>query len=52
VTYDEMKAIVLSFPGTEEGTSYGKPSFKAYGKFFTRLRESDQSLVLVGHPHR
>jgi hypothetical protein len=48
VTYDEMKAIVLGFPGTEEGTSYGKPSFKAYGKFFTRLRESDQSLVLSG----
>lgn len=48
MTYEEMRAIVLSFPGTEEGTSYGKPSFKAYGKFFTRLRESDRSLVLSG----
>jgi hypothetical protein len=48
MTYDEMKAIVLAFPGTEEGVSYGQPSFKAYGKFFTRLRGDDQSLVISG----
>lgn len=50
MTYDEMKAIVFSFPGAEEGTSYGYPSFKLNGKFFTRLRAEDQSLVLMDVP--
>jgi hypothetical protein len=47
VTADEMKAIVLAFPGAEEGTSYGSPSFKLNGKFFTRLRRDDASVVLM-----
>jgi hypothetical protein len=47
MTQDEMRAIVLSFPGVEEGMSYGSPAFKVNGKFFTRLRRDDQSLVLV-----
>ncbi|OHB29270.1 MAG: hypothetical protein A2790_12900 [Phenylobacterium sp. RIFCSPHIGHO2_01_FULL_69_31] len=47
MTHDEMKAIVLSFPGVEEGVSYGRPSFKLNGKFFTRLRAEDDSLVLM-----
>lgn len=47
MTADEMKAIVLSFPGCEEGVSYGRPSFKLNGKFFTRLRREDESVVLM-----
>jgi len=47
MTYDEVKAIVLGFPGAEEGTSYGAPSFLVNKKFFTRLRKEDQSLVLL-----
>ena len=47
MTPTEMREIVLSFPGAEEGLSYGQPSFKVNGKFFTRLRAEDQSLVLV-----
>ena len=47
MTPDEMKAIVMSFPGVEEGMSYGSPAFKLNGKFFTRLRRDDQSLVLM-----
>jgi len=47
MTADEMKAIVMSFPGAEEGVSYGRPSFKLNGKFFTRLRAEDDSLVLM-----
>ena len=43
----ELRRIVLSFPGTSEGTSYGKPSFLVLRKFFTRLRSEDNSLVLV-----
>ena len=39
MTEDEMREIVLGFPGVEEGTSYGRPSFKVNGKFLTRLRD-------------
>jgi hypothetical protein len=47
MTVDEMRAIILAFPGTEEGMSYGSPAFKVNGKFFTRLRREDASVVLV-----
>jgi hypothetical protein len=47
MTPEEMREIVLAFPGAEEGLSYGQPSFKVNGKFFTRLRREDDSLVLL-----
>ena len=47
MTPDEMRQIVLAFPGAEEGVSYGRPSFKVNGKFFTRLRAEDDSMVLL-----
>ena len=47
MTKDEMEAIVMAFPGTEKGMSYGHPSYKLNGKFFTRLRGQDQSLVIM-----
>jgi hypothetical protein len=43
----ELRRIALSFPTASEGTSYGKPSFLVAGKFFTRLRSEDDSLVLI-----
>ena len=51
MTADQMKAIVLAFPGAEEGMSYGSPSFKLNGKFFTRLRREDASVVLMDVSH-
>lgn len=51
MTPDEMREIVLAFPGAEEGASYGQPSFKVNGKFFTRLRREDQSVVLLEISH-
>jgi hypothetical protein len=47
VTPAELKRIALSFPGVEEGSSYGKPSFLLAKKFFTRLRSEDNSIVLI-----
>lgn len=47
MTKDEMRDIVLSFPLVEEGMSYGSPAFKVKGKFFTRLRKEDGSVVLM-----
>jgi len=46
MTYEELRAMALSFPETMEGRSYGKPSFMSFGKFLTRLRSEDNSLVL------
>ena len=48
MTPDEMREIILSFRGAEEGVSYGAPAYKVNGKFFTRLRREDQSVVLTG----
>jgi hypothetical protein len=48
MTEDEMREIILSFPGVEESKSYGKPAFKVNGKFLTRLRREDASVVLTG----
>ncbi|HEY2179090.1 MAG TPA: MmcQ/YjbR family DNA-binding protein [Caulobacteraceae bacterium] len=48
MTRDEVREICLSFPGAEEGTSYGRPSYLVNKKFFTRLRAEDDSLVLMG----
>lgn len=50
MTRDEMCEICLSFPGVEEGSSYGSPAFKVKGKFLTRLRREDDSVVLVDIP--
>ena len=47
MTWDEVVACGLKLPGVEVSTSYGTPSLKAYGKFLTRLRREDDSLVLI-----
>lgn len=47
MTWDDMCAIALSYPLVEEGTSYGTPGLKVKGKFLTRLRPEDNSVVLV-----
>jgi hypothetical protein len=47
MTAEEMDAIVMAFPMTEKGVSYGRPSYKVNGKFFTRLRREDESMVLM-----
>jgi hypothetical protein len=43
----DVEALILSFPEVERGTSYGYPSFKVAGKFFTRIRDEDDSVVLT-----
>lgn len=47
MTWEEVREIALSFPGVEEGTAYGTPAFRVRGKFLTRLRAEDASLVLL-----
>jgi hypothetical protein len=50
MTWDEVCEVALSLPGVEAGTSYGTPGFKVKGKFLTRLRPEDNSLVLTDVP--
>lgn len=38
--------VAMGFPHTELSTSYGQPAYKAFGKFLTRLRSEDDSVVL------
>lgn len=54
MTPSELHAMILTFPETQSGTSYGMPSWKAAGKFFTRLRAEDDSVVVYvdGLDHR
>jgi hypothetical protein len=48
VTFDTVRRIMMKFPGVEEGTSYGTPSFKVKGKFILRLREDGDLALKVG----
>lgn len=41
-----VRQIALSFPGVEEGTSYGTPGFRVRRKFLARLKEDGETLVL------
>lgn len=46
MTADEFAESVLALPGVERGSSYGEPSFKLAGKFFSRLRAEDGAAVI------
>jgi hypothetical protein len=46
MTYEEARSLVLSFPGVEEAKSYGTPGFRVKTKFFTRLHQAGDSLVI------
>ena len=48
MTEEDVRQIALSFPNVEEAIAYGRPAFKAFGKFLTRVRKEDDSIVLVG----
>ena len=48
MTPAEFRDIALSFPGVEEGASYGKPAFLVKGKFLTRVRKEDAAAVFTG----
>jgi hypothetical protein len=43
--WSSIVALAMDLPGVEEGLSYGLPSLKVKGKFFSRVR--DEGTVLV-----
>ena len=50
MTFDDLTALLLTWPHVEPSTSYGTPSFKVKGKLLTRLREDGDSLLIKGVP--
>jgi len=46
ITFEKLRQLALALPGVEEGTSYGTPAFRVKGKFFARLWEDGEVLVV------
>lgn len=46
VDIDTLRELAMALPGAEEGTSYGTLAFRVQKKFFVRLREDGESLVV------
>jgi hypothetical protein len=49
MTFEDVRKIALKFPHVEDGTSYGTAALKLKKKFFVRLKEDGDSLV-IGMP--
>jgi hypothetical protein len=45
--WEDVVAVGLGLPGVEVSTAYGAPALKVRGKFLTRLRPEDQSVVFL-----
>lgn len=43
---ETVRRLALTFPGVEEGPSYGTPGFRVRGKFMARLWEDGEVLVV------
>ena len=50
LTFADTKRMALAMPGVEEGISYGTPAFRVKGKFFCRLKEDGETLVMKVNP--
>ncbi len=48
MTYAAVEKMLLAWPGVELSSSYGRPSLKVKGKFFTWVKEDGDSIVLGG----
>jgi len=46
MTYAAVEKMVLGWPGVELSTSYGRPSLKVMGRFFTWVKEDGDSIVI------
>ena len=48
MTYRAVENMLLGWPGVELSQSYGRPSLKVKGKFFTWVKEDGDSIVIGG----
>ena len=46
MTWDEVRAVALKWPGMADARSYGTPSLKVCGKFVARIREDGETVAL------
>jgi hypothetical protein len=40
-----IRRVARSFPGVEEGTSYGTPAFRLKGRLLARLHQDGESII-------
>src|SRR5262245_6351703 len=50
MTFDEIRKLALKWPEVEDSTSYGTSALKVRKKLLARLREDDETLVVLGVP--
>jgi hypothetical protein len=50
MTFDDVRKLALTWPEVEDGSSYGTPALKVRKKLLARLREDDETLVMLGVP--
>ena len=50
MTFDDVRKLALAWPEVEDGSSYGTPALKVRKKLLARLREDDETLVMLGVP--
>lgn len=50
MTFDDVRAIALTWPEVADGTSYGTPALKVRKKLLARLKEDGETLVMPGVP--
>ena len=50
MTFDDVRAIALAWPEVQDGTSYGTAALKVRKKLLARIKEDDDSLVVLGVP--
>ena len=50
MTFDDVRNLALAWPEVEDGSSYGTPALKVRKKLLARLREDDETLVMLGVP--
>jgi hypothetical protein len=48
MTYAAVETMLLGWPGVQRSTSYGRPSLKVNGKFFTWVKEDGDSITIGG----
>ena len=46
VSWAQLRKLALALPRVAEGSSYGTPAFRVGKKFFLRLREDGETLVV------
>ena len=50
MTFDDVRKLALAWPEVQDGTSYGTAALKVRKKLLARIREDNDSLVMLGVP--